>query len=177
MIRCDVIMNGNIDQIYTEKYKYFYSIAYSILHNHSDAEDVVSESFLIYYEKGSDIRSEKVVNWLSTVISNKAKQYYNRNKKILPSDFFEEDNYLSDNFMFSSRQEDVEAIIIRNYDESYLIEVMIKELNELQILCVVGYYFSELSYEQIASIYDKSIGTIRSNLYRAKEKLRNTVVI
>lgn len=170
-------MNCNIDQIYIEKYKYFYSIAYSILHNHSDAEDVVSESFIIYYEKGSEIRSDKIVNWLSAVISNKAKQYYKRNKKILPSDFFEESNCTCESFMFSCVQEDIENIIIKNYYNDYLIDVMLKELNELQILCVAGYYFSDLTYEQIASIYDKSIGTVRSNLFRAKEKLRNSVVI
>lgn len=170
------MMNSNIDQLYAERYKYFYSIAYSILHNHSDAEDVVADSFVIYYEKGSEISSEKVVSWMSTVISNKAKQYYKRNKKILPSDFFEEDNYQCDGFMFTNNQLDVENIIINNCYKDYLVDVIIKELNELQIQCIIGFYFNELTYEQIASIYDKSIGTVRSNLYRAKEKLRNTVV-
>lgn len=170
-------MDTTIDEIYVEKYNFFYSIAYSILHNHTDAEDVVSECFLIYCEKGHSVNNEKIVNWMSAVISNKAKQYYNRNKKIIPSDFYSDQGLVWDTFMFSGNQENVENTIISNYYKDYLVDVMINELNELQILCIAGYYFSELTYEQIASIYDKSIGTVRSNLYRAKEKLRNAVVI
>lgn len=72
-----------IEQI--EKYKkQMYVVAYSILKNPTDAEDVVQEALLTSYERLHTLQDEeKFKPWLMRILVNQAKMYIRKNSRIV----------------------------------------------------------------------------------------------
>ncbi len=169
-------MKRKIEDVYRLHYKQLYGIAYSILKNHAEAEDVVSEGFLIFLEKCDRVDPQKALNWLYVVIANKAKEHYRINHKYIPFDYSKASTSKEDTVLFSECVESVE-IHINHSDLKQQLNTLIKNnLNETQLKCVKSYYFEDLSYQEIAEKYSIKVGTVKSNLSRGKIKLRDVVV-
>ena len=158
--------------MYIQYYKKFYNIAYSILKNSHDAEDAVSEGFLIFLEKEGSIDQEKAVNWLSVVIANEAKAHYRVKRKNIPCEFSDEMGEEEQNILFNKHADSVEELVLQKELKQQLEELLNECLNDLQSNCIRSYYFDALSYQEIAEHYDINIGTVRSNLARARIKLK-----
>lgn len=151
-----------------------YNFAYFLSQNEEDAKDLLQETYLkaykysTYYTKGTNAKA-----WLLRILKNTfINDYRKRSKRPQQVDFDE------------AYQEDVEeqaTIDLRQELFSNLIgDEITKALNSLDVdyrviilLCDVEGF----KYEEIATIMDVPIGTVRSRLHRArkllKDKLKN----
>lgn len=131
-----------------------YRLAYGILNNRTDAEDVVSESVLKAYEKLDTLRkTERFRAWIMQITVNEARKVYGRNKR-----------YAS--------VENVEEYMPAFEDEYHELWDVVIELDVDYRETIILYFYEQLSIREIAQILHVAEGTVKSRLFRAKKQLK-----
>lgn len=135
-----------------------FRLAYSIVLNKEDAEDVVSESILKAYSHLYELRNTKKMKaWLFQILVNESKTCLRKRKRIeLVDDFSKFENRVleSDNGTSSDLLEYI-----------YQLEDIYKEI-------IILYYFEQFHIREIAKILNLSEGTVKSRLFRARAELK-----
>lgn len=147
-----------IEQI--EKYKkQMYVVAYSILKNPMDAEDVVQEALLTSYERLHTLQDEeKFKPWLMRILVNQAKMYIRKNSRIV----------------YIGNEEEIDQVTPKNnYEEIWDV---VLSLNSKLSLVVILYYSQGYSVKEISKIAGIPAGTVKSRLSKARELLRKELV-
>jgi RNA polymerase sigma-70 factor, ECF subfamily len=146
-----------------EKMKTIYKYLVKIGANPSDAEDIVQETvykFVLFLES---IDSEKASSWLFRVALN---QYYDlcrrQKRQIVVSD---ENNFLQDDMSLPEEY-------IGQQEMKQEIDKVLNQLKPLYKNLLLLKYELELSYEEIADMLDLKIGTVKTYLFRAREKFK-----
>lgn len=137
-----------------------YRYAYSLLKNNEDAEDIVQDVFINYFEKSDSYRGDcSIKTWLLVLTRN---QCYNviKSRKIRQSESIEDINLGSDINYVEDKLNIEDALKILNGEENELI--FLRE-------------YSGFSYKEIAQILNISIDNVKVRLFRAKQKLRKAL--
>ncbi|MFO7723488.1 MAG: sigma-70 family RNA polymerase sigma factor [Bacteroidales bacterium] len=170
--------NGD-QSAYAELMKHYRDTVYYMLlkmtNNPIDAEDLTIEAF------GKAFRSLKHYSpdfafstWLFKIASNNCIDYIRRRRKIslsLDSSHELEDGtemYIS----VASNDPDPEEELIRQQKMQLMREVVEKLKPHYRKLITLR-YFDELSYEELAEELDLPLGTVKAQLFRARELLYN----
>lgn len=133
----------------------FYRVAKGILHSEEDIKDSIQNTIFIIYKKIHTLKNiEFFRTWAIRILINECNKVYKNNKKITS---FE--GYINDTSYISEIDSKIDL-----YDA---IETLPKELKIPTIL----FYFNDLSYREISEIIDIPEGTVKSRVFRAKEKL------
>lgn len=133
-----------------------FRLAYSIVQNQQDAEDVVSETVLKAYSHLADLRNPKKLKaWLFQILVNESKACQNRKKQI---------ELVADTSSFRENLVNEEA-------HDTLLEFAYR-LDEVFREVIILYYFEEFNVKEIAKILQISEGTVKSRLSRARAKLK-----
>ncbi|GAA3648489.1 RNA polymerase sigma factor [Asaccharospora irregularis] len=151
---------------YAYRDKMFF-VANSILRNHSDAEDVVYDSFKIiieHFEKIEDVSGQKTWNFIVTIVKNKSINLYNYKKNHTKIEY--QDN-IEIHFRFSESME----LMIEKKEISNLLSELVKQLPHPYKDVLYLQYYNELKGIEIASILDKTPDNIRQISRRAKKLL------
>jgi RNA polymerase sigma-70 factor (ECF subfamily) len=137
---------------------------YNLLHDGDLAEDVAQEAFIRAYTK-LDQYDERYAfsTWLYKIADNLAFRHLKQAKQHVPLEAIAE--VLPDEG--PTLPEQVERAFTKETVRQAL-ERLPLGYRQVIILC----YWDECSYEDMAVIMDRPIGTIRTWLYRAKEELR-----
>jgi len=146
-----------------ERYeKPVFRVIKNIAGDKESCEDIAQDVFLSAYKKlGTfDPAISKFSTWLFTIARNKSVNALKKKKAAATSELPEKTN--------SSNPQ-------MNMEEKEFFERLDKELEALPVKQKTAFVLSEfekLSYEEIAQIERTKIGTIKSRISRAKEKLR-----
>ena len=145
------------DYILIEKYSTaVYRMAYSMVKNTQDAEDIHQEVFLKYLGKRPEFESEEHAKaWFLRVTINLAKNLWKTAWRQRVVSLGEVD------------REETEA----QQEEDQLVET-VKRLPQKYRTLVHLFYYEEYSLEEIASILKAKPSTVRTRLTRARQKLR-----
>ena len=147
------------EKLYNNYNKLIYNIAYSILKNKQDAEDIVQ----IVFEKLYLIDKEKLPNrnessWLYSITKNETINYLKRNKNNIDLDSIyniEDDN------------NEINKIIDQdNYNR------LISKLNNKEKEIISLKIISNLSFEEIGKLLKEPTGTIKWRYYKAVNTLK-----
>lgn len=147
-----------------------YAVAFKILHNENDAEDIVHESFkaiIENFEKINDISCHKTWNYIVTIVKNKSFTLYQK-KKHHETSVYEDWTEVEMDFTPEKVTEEREiaeilAELIRKLPFPY------KEVLYLQ-------YYNALSGEEIAKYIDKTPAHVRKISQRAKAMLKEELL-
>lgn len=147
------------EKLYNNYNKLIYSIAYSILKNKQDAEDIVQ----IVFEKIYLIDKEKLPNknetsWLYSVTKNETINYLKRNKNNIDLDS-----------IYNIEDDNNEINKIINQD-SY--NRLIGKLNDKEREIISLKIVSNLSFEEIGKLLKEPTGTIKWRYYKAVNTLK-----
>ena len=136
-----------------------YRFALSIVKNEADAQDVVAESVKIAYEQLNKLKYKaKFESWMMSIVSNEAKDLISKNKR----------EQLTDDIRIFEKSGNDEK------DEMLQIVMMLpEEFSKVVML----YYYDGFSTREIAMILHISVGTVKSRLSRAREKLKTMIEI
>jgi RNA polymerase sigma factor (sigma-70 family) len=145
-----------------------------MVNNRDDADDLTIEAFGKAFHRLKQYQPNYAFStWLFKIASNNCIDFLRREKK---KRMISMDNTLSnddgDEMTFDVRdnERDPEEEFVRGQKEELMREVVdklkprYKELVELR-------YFKELSYEEIAEQLDLPLGTVKAQLFRAREFL------
>lgn len=137
---------------------------YNFMHDEDEAEDVAQEAFIRAYDKLSQYdKTYAFSTWLYKIADSIAYRHLKQLKRTVDVDELSE--ILADDK--PALHELTDSMMARQK----VIAAVSKLSTEYQQV-VTLYYWDGFSYEDIAAITERPIGTVRTWLFRAKEQLR-----
>ena len=149
------------EELYEENCKIVYGYLLSLSKNETISEDLTSNTFLKAFEKISTFKgNSKTSTWLCQIAKNEYLQYLRKHKK---TDSIEECSDIAD----TDRIED----IVQDKTMAITIHKLLHDLEEPYKEVFVLKVFAELSYKDIACIFEKTETWARVTYHRARLKI------
>src|SRR3989338_7984914 len=153
---------ASFEVIYKATSEFVYNVAFRIVNQREDAEEVTQEVFLIVYQKLKSFRFESSFKtWVYRITANSAINFAKKNGK-KTMEYNEQ--------VAGTVQNDTHKEIEREH-QGKIVEQLLEAINPEQRACVTLRNMEGLSYQEIAKVLRININTVRSRLKRAKEKL------
>lgn len=151
-----------------------YFMLLKMVNNKSDAEDLTIEAFGKAFKKIQQYSpSFAFSTWLFKIASNNCIDYLRKKKgNIVSLDNSSEDNDMTSTTNLQSSAPDPEEKMIRD-QKAKLMQTVVSKLKPRYRKLVELRYFEEYSYEEIAEELDLPIGTVKAQLFRARDLLYN----
>lgn len=142
--------------------------------NIETAQDIVQEVFLKVYINLNGFDPElKFSSWLYRIAHNETINNWRRNKKRSSTDISWDDNEALKSVIKDDR--DIEQEVYQKITNEQLIEV-IEKIDEKYRTVLVLNYLEGKSYQEIADILKKPMGTVGTLLNRAKKILKKELI-
>ena len=151
--------NTAFEELYSKYSKLIYKIAYSILKNKSDAEDVMQLVFeKIYSMDKENLPTKNETSWIYSVTKNETLNYFKSNRN---------NNNLDDIYEIEDNNQEISKIIDQeNYNR------LVSKLNDNEKEIVSLKIISNFSFEEIGKILNMPTGTVKWRYYKAINTLR-----
>lgn len=134
-------------------------VAYLILRDRTEAEDVVIETLLTAFERGGSIRDERALRaWLLRVATNRALGARRKSARLVRLDLTPEPASADDMASDSS----VRMVLLSG----------VADLPLQMRAAIVLRYYADLSVEEVAATLGKSPNTIKAQLQTGLDRLR-----
>lgn len=155
--------------------RYWDSIYFMLLkmvHNKDDAEDLTIEAFGKAFKKLSNYTPEFAFStWLFKIANNNAIDFIRKQKgKTVPIDSQGRNQEDETMIQLPSNDLDPEEELIKK-QKAILLQEVVDQLKPRYSRLVKLRYYKEYSYEEIAKALELPIGTVKAQLFRAKELL------
>ena len=152
-----------------EHQRYIYNLALRVLKDENEALDLTQETFVRAWTALPNFRGQSQFRtWLYRIVTNLC---YNRLPNLRRSLTDLGDDVISEipetDLTFDNPAYGFESRELRSY-----LHDAIENLDENYRLLISLRYQNELSYEEMASMLNLPLGTVKTGLYRAKEQLR-----
>jgi len=166
---------GEFDELVRRYHRHAYNVAYRMVGNHADAEDLTQEAFVRAYRFFDRYnRSMPFENWMYRIISNVFIDEWRKRPKYRSQSL---DQPIGDPAgqvhleIPDSDADPQEVIMRRSIDESIqrALNALPAEFRQSVILADI----EGLSYEEVAEAMRCSVGTVRSRLHRGRKLMRN----
>ncbi len=145
----------NIEEKIRKYSNMVYRVAYTILKNEDDCQDIYQETFFKFYENIKKLKSEEHEKaWLIRVTINNCNMLLRKRK------YVEE---LDENIERTEEEKDNEILKFVN------------KLSEKYRLVIFLFYFEGYKISEISKILRESEGTIKSRLSRARDNLEEMI--
>lgn len=153
---------------------YVYSIAYGVMRNPSDAADMTQEAFIRMMRSLGTYRGEtRFTTWLYRLVTNICLDGLRRRGRPIDSlDHIDDEEAVpsKDRLADADPWVQPESANLRRETSEEIRDAM-AELPTLQRLSLTLYYFDDARYEDIATILELPVNTVKSHIRRGKERL------
>lgn len=150
------------EQVYNQYKEKIWALISKYAYKEHEREDLFQEIFLKVYKNIDKFRGDSDIGtWIYRVAVNESINFLKRKKR---QENFE--NILQKLPFFKKHDE------IKEAEENIYLWQPLKALNEKQKLILIMAEVEEMKLEDIAKYLNISVGTVKSNLFRAKEILR-----
>ena len=144
-----------------------FSLAYSILKNHHNAEEAVSQAFFTAaknFSKISSLAEEKRGAYLKIIVKNAAIDIYRKEKSDLSQPLEEIEN-------FGETSDDVSDEVLSKMEYEAVVDA-IRALPEQYAEVLYLFHVRDLSVKEVSEQLHVEPETIKKRLQRARQKLR-----
>jgi len=154
----------------TRHQRYVYNLAYRLLRDTDEAADLTQEALFRAWRGLGSFRGEsKFTTWLYRIVTNLC---YNR----LPGLQRQIREVDVDSARALALQADhVPAAEIERQERRAWLHEQIAVLPGKYQLVITLFYLQELSYREIAQVLGVPLGTVKTHLYRARERLKQQI--
>ncbi|MEW5784746.1 MAG: RNA polymerase sigma factor [Bacillota bacterium] len=143
-------------------YQRTFGVVYQITRSRESAEDLTQDAFIKAFRSLHQLRErDKFGAWLAVIATNLARNHLKRERRLFFSD---------DLTRFESDSGDAEAEVMRDL-EIEKVRQAVRALPPDQYQVVILQYYYDLKIEDIAAMLQISAGTVKSRLFRARQKL------
>jgi RNA polymerase sigma-70 factor (ECF subfamily) len=144
------------------RYKgYAYTIAYKVVQNRVEAEEVAQDAFVkAYHHLKSFQRESKFSTWLYRIVFNTAISYRRKSRPDFRS---------IESTTISERHEGEDRL--ERADKRKFIDQAISRLNQADRTALTLFYLEEFSLEEIADITGMQSNTAKVRIHRARQRL------
>ncbi|MCJ7689437.1 MAG: sigma-70 family RNA polymerase sigma factor [Clostridiaceae bacterium] len=159
LLNIESAKNGDkvaFEKLINENKMSLYKIAMGILKDYQDVEDAFQETIIKAYKGIVHLKkNEYFKTWIIRIMINECYKILKINKKMLYIEDVESEDSETDN----------------NLNKIEVFEIVNSLEDDLKIVTLL-YFYEDLPQKEIAKILHIPPGTVRSRLFRAKEKLR-----
>lgn len=163
--------------LYQESSKYLYVCIREVIGKNDNAEDVISDIMQdTYVEISKSIGQLKdedsFLSWAGKIASNKCYKWITKNKReVLLNENDTTFENLADNDNIIPEE------ILQSLEKQRLVRGIIDtQLTSMQRLCIIAYYYNEQKQSEIAQELGIPENTVKTNLSRAKTKIKEGVL-
>ncbi len=164
----------SFESIYKVYSGFVYSVAFRVVNNRDEAQEISQEVFLTVYRKLKSFKfKSSFKTWIYRITVNMAISYAKKKSKDRDRTVEYDDNSEFNRTINSAGEE------IEREQQEKVISTLLETLNPDQRACIVLRSVEGLSYQEIAESLNININTVRSRLKRARETLltkRNEMV-
>ncbi len=144
-----------IEETLLKNYNKYYKLAFSYVHNDSDAMDIVQDSAYKAIKNAELLKNQKYVDtWIYRIVINQCKTFLSKNKQIT-------DDISDVNISFNDKYENID---LKN---------ALNTLDNDEKAIIILRFFEDLKIEDIANVLDIKVNTVKSRLYRCLRKLES----
>jgi len=167
----------NFETIYTEyRDKIFNHVSFRIK-NKEQAEDLTQEIFIKVYKNLAmyDESKGQFSTWIYAIATNVVIDYY-RQKKLETSDmsmFISEDGMELSNIVHCTKENPENVLIQKEISDN--VQKNIKSLPRNLRRTAKLFFNANLNYNEIADALDIPLGTVKNNIFRAREILQDNL--
>jgi len=154
-----------------------YFMLLKMVNNKSDAEDLTIEAFGKAFKNLSQYSPNFAFStWLFKIASNNCIDFLRKKRTNIVSidSANNEDNENETPIHLKDEMPDPEEGLIKQ-QKAVLMRTVVKKLKPRYRTLIELRYFKEFSYEEIADELDLPLGTVKAQLFRARELLFNTL--
>jgi RNA polymerase sigma-70 factor (ECF subfamily) len=139
------------------------------------AEDLAQETFILAFRKLSSLRDpRKFQSWIFRIAQNSVYQAFRVNKLQMVSIDENESRELSDVQKLATPRSSPEAEVLSD-ELQVIIQNAINALPEKYRTVFVLSAIQKLSYKEISKIVGRSLGSIKSDIHRARVEVRDEI--
>lgn len=137
--------------------------------NLDEADELAQETMLMVWQKSEMYKPERAAasTWIFTIARNKRTDYFRKNSRllVLPPE------------KFDTIESDEKSVFDKFYAQelSHEIDVALEELSPDQISIIKKAYYEDKPHTQIAEETGLPLGTVKSRIRLAMQKLRKTL--
>lgn len=165
------------ETIYQNTYARAYSVAIQIVKIREDALDILQEAYISAFKNINSLRDEaKIGAWINSIVSNRCKDWIRKKKPMLFTDMNSEEYDVEfEDVLMNDNQEFMPEESMDYEQTKAIMQEILWKLPEDQRLCVLMYYYNEMSVSAIAETLECSDGTIKSRLNYARKFIKREV--
>jgi RNA polymerase sigma-70 factor (ECF subfamily) len=159
-----------INEIFETHFPKMQAIAYDILKNHQDAEDIAMGIIQYMCEHPDlfiDYKSPKTIHFVFICTRNAAIDLYRKNQR--KSDFFQDFSEASTSLY--NTEDSLNNILISNENKDFLVR-SIDLLDDIYKTPILLKYTHQMKNIDIAALLNVDVNTVNSRIFRAKQLLR-----
>lgn len=147
-----------------------YNYARRLLVSHEDAQDALQETFVRVFRNWETFRGESALStWIYRIATNESLRILEVRKKAASLSVEGMHEELMDKLMATDYVDYEDEMVVR-------FQTAVLSLPEKQRLVFNLRYYDELSYEEIATILNSRVETLKVNYHYAKEKIKNYIL-
>ena len=165
-----------MSQLYQQTCQRVYALALRLTSDPDRAMDAVQESYLSALQNLDKLQKpEAFLHWMFQITANCCRKFHNREKRYVSPEQDEEENSYFDSIPDPDEKLLPEAAADSGETRRLVLE-LVDRLPQEQRECVVLYYFSECSVEEISRLQACTENTVKSRLNYARKKLKEGVL-
>jgi RNA polymerase sigma factor (sigma-70 family) len=168
---------ADFEQTALEHLDAVHSLAFWLVRNRADAEDIVQETYLRAYRAFGTFQGDAIKPWLLTIARNLAYTWLTRRQRMAKVISFEDavsargSDGVAVPMQFASGEPSPEARLVAQA-EAELVDRGLSALPLPLRETIVLRELEDLSYQEIADVMGVPIGTVMSRLSRARTRLK-----
>jgi RNA polymerase sigma-70 factor (ECF subfamily) len=163
-----------LDLLYSRYSRLVFGIAFRIVNDKSEAEDVVQETFFSLYQKAMlfDPAKGSAKSWVVQIAFSRARD---RRAHLLRRGFYSGTDIESLDDTLQG-QDDIEREVGLRLDCSQLLSAF-EDLTQMQRKTIELFYFQGLELREISQRLNEPLGNVRHHFYRGLERLRKSPAV
>lgn len=169
--------NEAFDTIYYESAPYITTCVLSVLHktvgNVSDdlQQDILQDTYLTIAQKLWELNNPAAfLQWAGRIATHTAQRTWQKDARRYAMEISDEDMTLE-----VMDESFIPEDILMNREKQQMVRRLLQELPTNQYMCVVEYFYNGLKEREIADKLEMPVNTVKTNLSRAKKKLRTVI--
>lgn len=161
----------SVEWLYERYGRIAFALAYRIIGNPEAAEDIVQEAFLSVWRNSHAVRQAQLhlQPWLMTVVRNRAIDAV-RAQRSRPVTYAARETLIS-----TGHDSDPADVALRRIDAA-AVRIAVASLPDVQRDAVVLAYFAGLSYPEVAARMGTPLGTVKSRIRLAINRLQEVLL-
>lgn len=132
-----------------------------ILRNEDNAQDMVSETFVLFFKSIDKFDIKYPVRpWLHRILHNQSSTFFQKRTRNIEFEVELQENIET----FEPNQEET---VFRNEEKKYLEKAM-RQMEDSDRMILEGYYYQDLSIKELSVQLSVPEGTVKSRLFKAR---------